>query len=312
MPAKQAQILKDMFDAYQHALGDLQAQLGTEIEQAAEMMFSHNGSVIVCGMGKSGLVGRKIAATLSSTGTPAVFLHPAEAMHGDLGIVRRGDVMILISNSGETEEIVRLLPALRRLEVLIIAIVSQQNSTLGKAASICLNSYVNKEACPLNLAPTTSTLVTMALGDALALLLMERRGFKAHDFAATHPGGKLGRKLLEQVRDVMRTHDLPFVEPNRPVSEVIVAMTEGRLGLALVGAPDELQGIITDGDLRRMLVEGRDLHRTQAQAIMTKAPQTIPPDTPLGKAEEIMTEAKIQCLIVTSDTGRVEGIVQIF
>ncbi len=261
------QIVDDMFDAYQHALRDLRARLGNGIFTAAEMVLSHKGNVIVCGMGKSGLVGRKIAATLASTGTPAIFLHPAEAMHGDLGIVRHGDVMILISNSGETEEIVRLLPALRRLEVQIIALVGNVASSLGKAAAICLDSSVDKEACPLNLAPTTSTLTTLVLGDALAIMLMEMRGFKAHDFAATHPGGKLGKKLLNQVRDVMRTHDLPFVHAEQPMSEVIVEMTQGRLGLAVVGSAEKLEGIITDGDLRRMLLDGGDLHQLKARRL---------------------------------------------
>jgi len=306
------QIVNDMFDAYQHALRDLRARLGNGIFTAAEMVLSHKGNVIVCGMGKSGLVGRKIAATLASTGTPAIFLHPAEAMHGDLGIVRHGDVMILISNSGETEEIVRLLPALRRLEVQIIALVGNVVSSLGKAAAICLDSSVDKEACPLNLAPTTSTLTTLVLGDALAIMLMEMRGFKAHDFAATHPGGKLGKKLLNQVRDVMRTHDLPFVHAEQPMSEVIVEMTQGRLGLAVVGSAEKLEGIITDGDLRRMLLDGGDLHQLKARQVMNPSPQTIRPDLSLEKAEEMMMDAKIQCLIVTTDTGAVEGVVQIF
>ena len=276
------------------------------------MILSAQGSVIVCGMGKSGLVGRKISATLSSTGTPSVFLHPAEAMHGDLGIVRTGDVMILISYSGETEEIVRLLPALRRLEVKIIAIVGQVNSSLGKAASICLDAAVDKEACPLNLAPTTSTLTTLVLGDALAILLMQERGFKSVDFAATHPGGKLGKKLLNTVGDVMRTHDLPFVRPDTPMIDVILAMTEGRLGLALVGEADNLLGIITDGDLRRMLVEGGNLAESIASQIMNPAPQTISSATALGDAEEVMADARIQCLVVTDTDGMVAGVIQIF
>lgn len=306
------EIVTTMFDVYQGALQGLKGRCDAALGAARDMILSAQGSVIVCGMGKSGLVGRKISATLSSTGTPSVFLHPAEAMHGDLGIVRTGDVMILISYSGETEEIVRLLPALRRLEVKIIAIVGQVNSSLGKAASICLDAAVDKEACPLNLAPTTSTLTTLVLGDALAILLMQERGFKPVDFAATHPGGKLGKKLLNTVGDVMRTHDLPFVRPDTPMTDVILAMTEGRLGLALVGEADNLLGIITDGDLRRMLVEGGNLAESIASQIMNSAPQTISSATALGDAEEVMADARIQCLVVTDTDGMVAGVIQIF
>ena len=312
MADKADEILTTMFDVYQVALRDLQGRCDNALQQARDMILSAQGSIIVCGMGKSGLVGRKISATLSSTGTPSVFLHPAEAMHGDLGVVRKGDVMILISYSGETEEIVRLLPALRRLEVKIIAIVGQVNSSLGKAASICLDAAVDKEACPLNLAPTTSTLTTLVLGDALAILLMRERGFQSVDFAATHLGGKLGKKLLNTVGDVMRTHELPFVSADTPMTDVILKMTEGRLGLALIGAPDKLQGIITDGDLRRMLVEGGSLSDTKAHQVMNPAPQTIPADMPLGSAEELMTDARIQCLVVTDKAGTVAGVIQIF
>ena len=312
MPDKADEILTTMFDVYQAALQDLRGRCEASLQQARDLILSASGNIIVCGMGKSGLVGRKISATLSSTGTPSVFLHPAEAMHGDLGIVRKGDVMILISYSGETEEVVRLLPALRRLEVKIIAIVGQVNSTLGKAASICLDATVDKEACPLNLAPTTSTLTTLVLGDALAILLMQERGFQSVDFAATHPGGKLGKKLLNTVGDVMRTHDLPFVPDNMPMTEVIIKMTEGRLGLALVGTADNLQGIITDGDLRRMLVDGRALADHSAAQVMNPAPQAISADTPFGHAEELMTDARIQCLVVTDKAGAVAGIIQIF
>lgn len=306
------EIVTTMFDVYQGALQGLKGRCDAALGAARDMILSAQGSVIVCGIGKSGLVGRKISATLSSTGTPSVFLHPAEAMHGDLGIVRTGDVMILISYSGETEEIVRLLPALRRLEVKIIAIVGQVNSSLGKAASICLDAAVDKEACPLNLAPTTSTLTTLVLGDALAILLMQERGFKSVDFAATHPGGKLGKKLLNTVGDVMRTHDLPFVRPDTTMTDVILAMTEGRLGLALVGEADNLLGIITDGDLRRMLVEGGNLAESIASQIMNPAPQTISSATALGDAEEVMADARIQCLVVTDTDGMVAGVIQIF
>ena len=305
-------VVTEMFAAYQTALATLQARQDANFVAAVDVLSATTGNVIVCGMGKSGLVGAKIAATLTSTGTPAVVLHPAEAMHGDLGIVRDGDVAVLISNSGETEEITRLLPALKRLSVPLIALVGNTESTMAKAADICLDAAIDREACPLNLAPTTSTLAALVLGDALAIALMDRRGFRAADFAATHPGGKLGKKLLHTAKDHMRSHNLPFVAPDTPMSEVVAVMTEGRLGLALVGSPADLRGIITDGDLRRTLLETSDLASCAAAQVMNPAPQTISADAPYGQAEEIMLEAKIQALVVLSDDDHVAGIIQIF
>ena len=270
------------------------------------------GHVVVCGMGKSGLIGRKIAATLASTGTPSLFLHPAEAIHGDLGMVRRGDVVILISNSGETEEIVRLLPAFQRLEARIIAMTASATSSLATAAEITLDISVDREACPLNLAPTTSALNTLVLGDAIAVALMEARGFEEADFARTHPGGALGRRLLTRVRDAMRTDSLPFVDPELPVQDAIIAMTEGRLGLALVGTADSLTGILTDGDLRRLLMRGVDLAGTPVREVASPSPLTISAELLMADAEARMQEARVQCLVVTNADGRVEGVVQIF
>ena len=306
------EVVKEVIEIEADAIRNLSLQIGREMELLVEEIINTSGKVIVCGMGKSGLVGAKITATLTSTGTPSVFLHPAEAMHGDLGIVRKGDVIILISNSGETEEITRLLPALKRLAVRIIALVGNVDSTMARAADICLDAAIDKEACPLNLAPTTSTLAALVLGDALAVALMERRGFRPADFAATHPGGKLGKKLLHTAKDHMRSHDLPFVDPKMVMSEVVAVMTEGRLGLALVGAADDLRGIITDGDLRRTLVEGHNLSSLTAEQVMNPTPQTISANASYGQAEEMMLEAKIQALVVLSDERRVEGIIQIF
>ena len=243
-----------MFAAYGDAITRLDGALGAPFAAAVDLVMKAGGHVVVCGMGKSGLIGRKIAATLASTGTPSLFLHPAEAIHGDLGMVRRGDVVVLISNSGETEEIVRLLPAFQRLEARIIAMTASSPSSLANAAEITLDISVDREACPLNLAPTTSALNTLVLGDAIAVALMEARGFEEADFARTHPGGSLGRRLLTRVRDAMRTDNLPFVAPDMPVQDAIITMTEGRLGIALVGTPDALSGILTDGDLRRLVM----------------------------------------------------------
>ena len=301
-----------MFATYKAALDRLEAGIGADFDQAVALIADNPGHLIVCGMGKSGLVGRKIAATLSSTGTPALFLHPAEAIHGDLGMVRKGDSVLLISNSGETEEIVRLLPALQRLEARLIALVGNPASTMARQAELVLDISVDKEACPLNLAPTTSTLTTLVMGDALAIALMRARGFQPEDFAATHPGGKLGQRLLTRVRDRAFTDNLPFVDADQPMSEVIVRMTEGRLGLALIGTADKLEGIITDGDLRRLMVEGHDLAATRAGAVMNTKPLTIEADLMMAEAEEKMLEARVQCLVVRDKAGQFCGIVQIF
>jgi arabinose-5-phosphate isomerase len=301
-----------LFAAYGDAISRLDEALGGPFEAAVEMILGTSGHVVVCGMGKSGLIGRKIAATLASTGTPSLFLHPAEAIHGDLGMVRPGDVMILISNSGETEEIVRLLPALQRLDARIIALTAGQTSSMARAAQIVLDISVDREACPLNLAPTTSALNTLVLGDAIAVALMEARGFEAADFAMTHPGGALGRRLLTRVRDQMRQDALPFVDPQAPVQDAILVMTEGRLGMALVGSRDNLQGVLTDGDLRRLLVRGVDLANTPVGEVASASPLTIAADQLMADAEARMQESRVQCLVVTEESGSVVGVVQIF
>ncbi len=298
--------------AYGDAITRLDKALGAPFEAAVEMILATTGHVVVCGMGKSGLIGRKIAATLASTGTPSLFLHPAEAIHGDLGMVRSGDVMILISNSGETEEIVRLLPALQRLDAKIIALTAGEASSMARAAQIVLDISVDREACPLNLAPTTSAMNTLVLGDAIAVALMEARGFAAADFAMTHPGGALGRRLLTRVRDQMRSDALPFVDAGAPVQDAILVMTEGRLGMALVGSADNLQGVLTDGDLRRLLVRGVDLAATPVGEVASSSPLTITADQLMADAEARMQESRVQCLVVTDGSDHVVGVVQIF
>ena len=306
---------KTLLSTYQAAIARLEDGLSDSLTSAIELILGYDGHLVVCGMGKSGLVGRKIAATLSSTGTPALFLHPAEAIHGDLGMVRENDVVMLISNSGETEEVVKLLPALKRLNVKIISLIGRRDSSLGKAADVILDASVDKEACPLNLAPTTSSMAALVIGDALAVVLMEQRAFQPEDFAARHPGGSLGQKLLSKVSDKMVSGALPYVSPDMMMSEVIVTMTKGRLGLALVGTADDLKGIITDGDLRRMLVEERALDATRASDVMNASPQFISANASLGEAEEKMAQTKIQSLIVRDDTevsSPVCGIIQIF
>ena len=303
---------RTMFAAYRDAIARLDDGLGAEFSAAVDMMLGNSGHIVICGMGKSGLIGRKIAATLASTGTPSLFLHPAEAIHGDLGMVRHGDVVLLISNSGETEEIIRLLPALKRLEVKLIALTGAATSTMAREAHISLDISVDREACPLNLAPTTSSLNTLVVGDALAVALMEKRGFEAEDFAKTHPGGALGRRLLTHVRETMRTDAIPFVAGDASIQDALITMTEGRLGMTLVGNQDQLDGILTDGDLRRLLVAGTDLTTTKVADVASPNPLTISADALMADAEEKMLEARIQCLVVTSDAGQVVGVVQIF
>ena len=312
MAAQKLTAIAEMFQAYHGALESVEARIDDAFDNAVTKIADHNGTVIVCGMGKSGLVGRKISGTLSSTGTPSVFLHPAEAMHGDLGIVRDKDIIIMISHSGETEEVVHLLPAFKRRNATLIALVGRPSSSLGRAADIVLNAAVDKEACPLNLAPTTSTLTALVIGDAIAIALMDKRGFRAEDFAATHPGGKLGKKLLTRVSDHMQKDNLPFVNADALMSDVIIAMTEGKMGLALIGRPDALKGIVTDGDLRRMLVKGMDLSRSKARDVMSPTPLTIRPDVSFGNAEDKMMEARVQCLVVMDEAQIVRGVIQIY
>ena len=301
-----------MGETYQGAIKRFMDGLDKGFNRAVDMLIDAPGHVIVSGMGKSGLFGRKISSTFASTGTPSIFLHPAEAIHGDLGKVRRGDVMVLISSSGETEEVVRLLPAIKRMEAPTIAMTGDDGSTLAQHADTVLSIAVDREACPLNLAPTTSGLMTLVTGDALAIALMEKRGFQPEDFAATHPGGALGKRLLSTVAEAMVRENLPFVDASAPMRDVIVAMTEGRLGLALVGTPEKLEGIVTDGDLRRGLVEEVDISTATAADLMTQGGLTIAPEARMAEAEERMQEARVQCLVVVDGDGRVVGVVQIF
>ena len=304
--------IQNMFATYRAALNKLEDGLDSRFDEAISIISNTAQHVIICGMGKSGLVGRKIAATFSSTGTATLFLHPAEAIHGDLGMVREKSVVLIISNSGETEEMIKLLPAFKRLDVKIIAIVGSLDSTLAKVSDIALDVSIDKEACPLNLAPTTSTLTTLVMGDALAIALMSRSGFKSEDFAANHPGGMLGMRLLSRVKDRMSKRDLPLVDSNMSMSEVIVIMTEARLGLALVQEDKRLQGIITDGDLRRMLVMETNLSTTKAGSVMNTSPLTISEDEMMVAAEEKMLEARVQSLVVVDDNGFINGVVQIY
>jgi arabinose-5-phosphate isomerase len=279
---------------------------------AVECLYSCGGRVVVTGMGKSGLVARKIAATLSSTGTPALFMHPVEAVHGDLGMIVRGDVVLALSQSGDTEEILNLVPNIKRLDVRLVAMTGALRSTLAQAADITLDCSVAQEACSLGLAPTASTTTMVALGDALAVALAEKRGFKEEDFADLHPGGKLGKKLA-RVSRLMHTGDaIPRVASQTPMSEVIYEMSRKQLGVAAVTDGDKLLGIISDGDLRRLLERrGKDVLDLTAGECMTRDPKTIRPDEFAAAALNVMEQKKITSLAVVGDGGRLEGIIHL-
>lgn len=280
--------------------------------QALELLLEARGRVAVLGMGKSGLIGQNMVSTLASTGTPAVFVHPAEARHGDLGMIQPGDVAVLISYSGETEEVIQLIPFLRSRDISIVAIVGELKSTLARAADAALDISVEREVCPNNLAPTASTATTLAMANSLAVSLMNARQFSASDFAALHPGGSLGRRLLTRVKDAMRKSPVPVVEPHRTVQESLFTISQGRLGLVLIMDGEELQGIVTDGDLRRALESHDDLRCVKIGDIMTRNPITIPETARLCDAEKIMKHRKVTALVVLDEDQHVAGIVGLF
>ena len=287
----------------------LSHRLSDSFAQAVERILRVQGRVVVMGMGKSGHIGRKMTATLASTGTAAMFVHPAEASHGDLGMIKSVDLVLAISNSGESEELTAILPVLKRLGVPMIAMTGKPDSTLARHADLVLDSGVEKEACPLNLAPTASTTAQLALGDALAVALLDARGFKAEDFARSHPGGALGRKLLTHVGDVMRAGDAaPRVAPDASFSTLMREMSAKGLGATAI--VDELQrvlGIFTDGDLRRLMETGADLRQSQAQQLMHPNPVTIRVDALAVEAAELMEQRRITSVLVVDGEGRLCG-----
>lgn len=291
------------------ALLGLKPHLGPDFVQAVRLMLAVKGRVVVMGMGKSGHIGRKIAATLSSTGTPAMFVHPAEASHGDLGMIKPVDVVLAISNSGESEELTAVLPMIKRLGAPLVAMTGHAGSTLARYADCFLNSSVAKEACPLNLAPTASTTAQLALGDALAVALLDARGFKAEDFARSHPGGALGRRLLTLVSDVMRSGDqVPRVGLQAGFSELMREMRAKGLGAtAVVDASGRVQGIFTDGDLRRLIEKGVDLRSSTAQDVMHSNPGTISRDALAVDAVELMEQRRITSVLVLDVEDRLCG-----
>lgn len=303
---------RDVFRQQADAISALADRVGDAYANVVDILFGTTGHVVILGVGKSGLVGKKIAATLASTGTPSFFVHSAEALHGDLGMVTKRDAAIIISYSGETDEVVRLLPHLRELDIPLIGMVGDMDSTLAKGVHVALDVSVDGEVCPNNLAPTSSTLAAMAMGDAIAVSLMQRRRFQAADFAKFHPGGSLGRRLLTRVKDAMRQNALPIVTPHDTVGASLVTMTQGRLGLVLVMRQDRLVGIITDGDLRRAMQRHEDLLNMQVSQIMTLNPVTVHQDTLLDDAHLRMQAMKLKALVVVDDASKVVGVVEVF
>ncbi|MCR2121610.1 KpsF/GutQ family sugar-phosphate isomerase [Campylobacter upsaliensis] len=305
-------IAKEVFEIEAEAIRNLSENLDHNFSKAIELILDIKGRCIISGMGKSGHIGAKIAATLASTGTPSFFIHPGEALHGDLGMITSEDVLIAISNSGETEELLKIIPAVKRRQIPLIAMSGNIKSTLAKQAEIFLNIAIKKEACPLQLAPMSSTTATLVMGDALAAALMKARKFQPDDFALFHPGGSLGRKLLTKVKDLMVSKKLPIVNPQTEFNELVNVMTSGKLGLCIVLENDKLVGIITDGDLRRALkANAKPRFDFKAKEIMSHNPKIIDQEAMATEAEQLMLKHKIKEIVVGKN-GRVVGIIQLY
>ena len=307
--ARAIALAHETFDIEAAAVLGLKTRVNASFAQVVELVLAIPGRVVVMGIGKSGHIGRKICATLASTGTPALFVHPAEASHGDLGMITAADLVLAISNSGESQEIAALLPVLKRLGAPIVAMTGSPDSTLAQHADVWLDTAVDKEACPLNLAPTASTTAQLAMGDALAVALLDARGFRAEDFARSHPGGALGRKLLTHVSDVMRSGDaVPSVGPDANFSALMREMSAKGLGAtAIVDAQHQVLGIFTDGDLRRLVEQGADLRDKSAAEVMYRHPSTISSDALAVEAADLMESKRITSVLVVDAAGRLCG-----
>lgn len=299
--------------AESEAIAALERQIDHNFSHACEILLNCQGRIVVMGIGKSGHIARKVASTMASTGTPALFVHPSEASHGDMGMVIAQDVVILFSYSGETPEILYLLPALKRLGLPLIALTGKPQSTLAMTATVHIDVSVAQEACPLGLAPTCSTTVALVMGDALAIALLEARGFTAQDFALSHPGGSLGRRLLLRIESLMHVgKDIPIVTADCPLSEALIEMTHKRFGMTTVVDPQgNLIGVFTDGDLRRALDKGCDIHRTPISELMTRRSITLSPKALATAALQLMESHKITALVVVNENGQLTGIVHI-
>lgn len=294
------------------AVAGLEQQIDGNFTKACELILKCTGRVVVCGVGKSGHIARKIAATLASTGTPAMFVHPAEASHGDMGMITAQDLILAVSYSGGSAEIINLLPLFKRLGVPMVAMTGNPHSILAENAYAHLSIKVDTEACPLNLAPTSSTTVTTVLGDALAIALLEARGFTAEDFAFSHPGGTLGRKLLLKLRDIMHSgNDIPKVSPDTPLLQALMVMSQKGFGMTTIQSNGELLGIYTDGDLRRSIDKGVDINTAKVGDLMNRHPKTLQDNMLAAEALKVMEETKINVLLVNDHENRLVGVVKI-
>jgi arabinose-5-phosphate isomerase len=303
---------KEVFQIEAKSISNLSKLLDEQFEKCVEAILKSRGRLVITGVGKSGLIGRKISATLASTGTPSMFLHPVEAFHGDLGMLKKEDVVLAISYSGETEELLKIVPFIKANGLKLIGMSGKPMSTLAKNSDYHLNVFVQKEACPLELAPTSSTTATLAMGDALAVALMKGRNFKSEDFARFHPGGSLGRRLLTTVEDCMFKDKLPVVTPDDSIKTLINTISTGRLGIAVVVSKGLIKGLITDGDLRRAMDKHAEkLFTLKAQNIMTPKPKTIDKTMKMAEAESLMTQFKITSLLV-AEKGKLIGVAQIY
>ncbi|WP_457592459.1 KpsF/GutQ family sugar-phosphate isomerase [Hydrogenimonas sp.] len=311
--AEMQSIAKEVLETEAQALLEATRRIDGEFEKAVELMYAARGKCIVTGVGKSGLVGAKIAATLASTGTSSFFIHPTEALHGDLGMIGPDDLVIAISYSGESEELIKILPHIKRFDIPLIAMTGDRESTLTKYGDVFLSIEVEKEACPLGAAPTSSTTLTMALGDALAVALMKKRDFKAEDFASFHPGGALGRRLFVKIEDLMRRENLPVINPGASLREAIVVMSEGRLGNVLIEDENgRLAAVLSDGDVRRALMDENFSLDTEAIKYANRSPRVCRNKRMLAsEALELIENHKIQLLPIVDDEGRVKGVLHL-
>tara|TARA_R110002072_G_scaffold289873_4_gene457241 strand:- start:2952 stop:3899 length:948 start_codon:yes stop_codon:yes gene_type:complete len=306
-------LAQEVFEIEAKEIANLSNRLTEDFEKAIKAILESSGKLIVSGMGKSGIIGKKIAATLASTGTPSFFLHPGEAYHGDLGMIEENDVVLLISNSGETDEVLKLIPFLKHQKNCTISMSGNDNSTLAKNTNYHLNIAVEKEACPLLLAPTSSTTATLVMGDAIAVTLMKLRNFKEENFAKFHPGGSLGRRLLTTVGDVMKKDKLPITNSDATIKEVIQKITEGKLGLVVILDENQIKGIITDGDIRRtMESREKEFFGLNAKDLMSSHPKSIQENDKLISASNLMSENKINSLLVVNETNDFVGVVQMY
>jgi arabinose-5-phosphate isomerase len=306
-------LAQEVFEIESKEIANLSKRLTDDFEKAINAILQSSGKLIVSGMGKSGIIGKKIAATLASTGTPSFFLHPGEAYHGDLGMIEENDIVLLISNSGETDEVLKLIPFLKHQKNCTISMSGNDDSTLAKNTNYHLNIAVDKEACPLFLAPTSSTTATLVMGDALAVTLMKLRDFKEENFAKFHPGGSLGRRLLTTVGDVMKKKNLPIISSQATIKEVIQRISEGKLGLVVIIDNNKIMGIITDGDIRRtMESREKDFFNLKAEDLMSNHPKLIYESDKLISASNIMSQHKINSLLVVNESNDLVGVVQVY